>query len=75
MPDFVKENSQGDAEVQSQILKEREVVASQIAEEDESERKTLYEQLQESKGMYCIFSLRYFEKYGRISSNQWYSVL
>ncbi|CAH2354833.1 hypothetical protein CLIB1423_19S01332 [[Candida] railenensis] len=49
MPDFVKENSQGDAEVQSQILKEREVVANQIAEEDESERKTLYEQLQESR--------------------------
>lgn len=52
MPDFVKENSQDDAEVQKQILNEKKAVASQIAQEEESERKTLYEQLQESKGMY-----------------------
>lgn len=46
MPDFVKENSLNERELAKQAELERK------APEESEERKTLHDQLQESKGMY-----------------------
>lgn len=49
MPDFVKENSLNAAELESQLAKAKEENEKHVFD-DEPERKSLYDQLKESKG-------------------------
>lgn len=50
MPDFVSENSLNASELEAQLKKAKEANERHMLEE-EPERKSLYEQLKESKGM------------------------
>lgn len=59
MPDFVKENGLEANEVVLQASKEAELSKSHFLNEQELERKTLYEQLQESKGMLNWINMRF----------------
>lgn len=53
MPDFVSENSLNASELEAQLTKAKKDNERHMLEE-EPERKSLYEQLKESKGMLII---------------------
>lgn len=62
MPDFVSENSLNASELETQLAKAKEANEKHIIEE-EPERKSLYEQLKESKGMYFNLTRSLIQKY------------
>ena len=50
MPDFVKENALNEDEKRQQEERELELSKAHLSKVQESERKSLYEQLQDAKG-------------------------